>query len=143
MKVLIADDDSEDVELFQGALAEVNPEARLIVAANGMQALETVKTERPEVIFLDINMPLMSGWECLQAIKEDETLRDIPVIIFTTSSSPRDIEIAFNLGAACLLTKPDRYGDLKTFLSEVTHALATDRVDTLRENPLLKRRVHH
>jgi CheY-like chemotaxis protein len=141
MKVLIADDDGEDVELFQDALLEVNPEAELTIARNGVQALDAMRSNPPSVVFLDINMPIMSGWECLESMRNDVELRNIPAIIFTTSASVRDMEIASRLGTACFLTKPDRFSDLKTYLSEVTGALEENRIETLSENPLLRRKI--
>jgi CheY-like chemotaxis protein len=141
MKVLIADDDGEDVELFQDALLEVNPEAELIITRNGAQALDSMRSMPPSVVFLDINMPVMSGWECLELMRTDDQLRKIPAIIFTTSSSARDMEIAHRFGTVCFITKPDRFTDLKTYLSEVTGALEENRIETLSDNPLLRRKL--
>jgi CheY-like chemotaxis protein len=143
MKFLIADDDGEDVELFHDALFEVSPDAELLVARNGEQALNAMRSDPPAVVFLDINMPVMSGWECLETMRNDKELRNIPAIIFTTSSSTSDMEIASRLGSSCFLTKPDRFSDLKTYIVEVTGALLENRMETLGENPRLRRKVLH
>jgi len=119
MKLMLGDDDIDDIELFHEAVKEVKPDAELIILHNGRQILSKLQTERPAVIFLDINMPEMNGWECLRSLKDDAALKHIPVVMYTTSSSKRDIEIAKDLGAFKLVTKPDRFQDLLKILSGI------------------------
>ncbi|OQP47484.1 hypothetical protein A4H97_08310 [Niastella yeongjuensis] len=119
MKLMLGDDDIDDIELFHEAVKEVRPDAELIVSYNGRQVLSKLQTETPAVIFLDINMPEMNGWECLKYLKDDIALKDIPVVMYTTSSSKRDIDIARNLGAFKLVTKPDRFQDLLKIISGI------------------------
>lgn len=119
MQLLIADDDSEDIELFQEALEKVQPDAELIVTRSGREAISGLRACKPSVIFLDINMPEMNGWECLKHLKSDASFKDIPVIIYTTSSAKSDVDIASSLGADRLVTKPDRFQDLLKILSGI------------------------
>lgn len=112
----MCDDDIDDVELFHEAVKEILPDSVLSVSHTGRQLLSALRNSRPEVIFLDINMPEMNGWECLKVLKGDAALKYIPVIVYTTSSSLRDIEIARDLGAFRLVTKPDRFQDLRKIL---------------------------
>ena len=99
---LLADDDRDDAELFSEALSTVNPSIKFHHVEDGQevfQFLSTSKIEKPDVIFLDLNMPAMSGWQCLAKLKNDTTLKNIPVIMYSTSSNPREKEIAIELGA--------------------------------------------
>ena len=105
--------------MFHEAVREIKPDAELIITYNGRQLLSKLQTETPAVIFLDINMPEMNGWECLKYLKHDDALKHIPVVMYTTSSSKRDIETARDMGAYKLVTKPDRFQDLLTILSGI------------------------
>ena len=118
MQCLFIDDDSDDQELFAIALSAVAPDAVCLFASNGSDGLKLLQgqSELPDFIFLDLNMPKLGGKDCLRAIKSDERLKHIPVIIFTTSSDPRDKEDAAALGAAGFITKPHRIVDLETML---------------------------
>src|SRR3712207_625430 len=94
--VLLADDDADDAEIFQEALREVAPSTNLYRVESGTAILQYLKDNRnvrPDIIFMDLNMPLMNGWQCLAKLKNTKGLDDIPVIIYTTSSNPRDYEI--------------------------------------------------
>jgi CheY-like chemotaxis protein len=119
MQLLLADDDIDDIELFYEAVKEVQPDAELAIAHTGRQLLSRLQGCTPAIIFLDINMPEMNGWQCLKFLKSDAMWKHIPVIIYTTSSSKRDVEIANDLGAYKLVTKPDRFRDLLKMLSEI------------------------
>lgn len=119
MKLMLGDDDMDDIELFHEAVREIKPDAELIISNNGRQLLSKLQTEVPAVIFLDINMPEMNGWECLRYLKHNDGLKHIPVVMYTTSSAKRDIEIARDMGAYKLVTKPDRFQELLTILSGI------------------------
>lgn len=118
-KILLIDDDREDAEIFEEALTEADDSAILIYMDDPREALDKLKkmhTEMPKIIFLDINMPFMTGWDCLQEIKKDGTLQHIPVIMYSTSSNQREAAMAAELGAAAYLTKPHDYNELKSKL---------------------------
>src|SRR4051812_41958395 len=111
---LIIDDDEDDRELFGIALENADPSIKLIGAARGSDALDMLKNRNvvPDYIFLDLNMPQMSGRECLMELKRQEDLAKIPVIIFSTSSDPRDIKETGQLGAIDFITKPPKTSEL-------------------------------
>jgi len=119
--ILLVDDDLDDQEIFRLALAEVDDSIFIITAASGVEALDRLKTEqlRPDCIFLDLNMPRMSGKQCLKLIKAEPNLVHIPVIIYSTSAEIRDIEETNALGAAAFITKPAIIQDLVTSLQNV------------------------
>lgn len=120
--IFLADDDTDDVELFYDALHEIAPDIELHVAFDGASALNKLGSAgfpTPDIIFLDINMPLVDGWECLQRVRQDVHLREIPVMMYTTSCSLRDMDIASRLGASHFITKPNNFNDLKILLSKI------------------------
>lgn len=112
--LLLVDDDSDDLLLFNEALNEIKIAVSYEFAADGNEALKklTVSGTLPQLIFLDLNMPMMHGFECLKKIKATASLKTIPVIIFTTSSSPLDINTAKHLGASAYFCKPMHFNHL-------------------------------
>lgn len=118
----MADDDQDDATLFGEALREVDPSITCYLAADGHEMLNKLRTTGfalPDVIFLDLNLPVMDGWQCLRELKHDTILQRIPVIIYSTSSATRDKQMAAHLGATYFYSKPDNYNDLKRFLRNV------------------------
>jgi CheY-like chemotaxis protein len=120
-KCLLVDDDEDDKEIFSLALAEADPTIDCFIASDGIEALAMLKNESfiPDYIFLDLNMPLMSGKECLSEIRKQPHLRQVPVIIFSTSSSQKDIQDTKDLGASSFITKPPLISTLAEKLSQV------------------------
>lgn len=116
--ILLIDDDSDDAELFHEALEEIDPLVKLLRTADGCEALELLRTldAHPDVIFLDINMPRMDGWECLTELKSSQDLKSIPVIMYSTSSHQREKERAIEMGASMFISKPDSYAQLISVL---------------------------
>jgi CheY-like chemotaxis protein len=133
-RFLIVDDDSDDNSLFTEALAAVEPQIICYCAADGQEALEKLETgsiEHPDIIFLDINMPIMNGWQCLTKLKSVPGYKDIPVIIHTTSSRKTDRELAKDLGAICFFTKLHDFKKLKKMLEIVVEKMESDSVDAI------------
>jgi len=125
-KILLIDDDSDDRALFSEALHDISSEIVCVTEGDGRKALVELfdsSTELPDVIFLDINMPRISGWDCLDRIKSEESTKDIPVIMFSTSSHQKDIDRACRCGAACLLTKPADYNELTESLTTLVNTV--------------------
>jgi CheY-like chemotaxis protein len=120
---MVVDDDSDDRELFAEAVEELFPGAACLTASNGEHALKTLRSESvdlPEYIFLDLNMPIMDGKECLTELKKDESLSQVPVVIFSTSSTKKDIDETTALGAVYFLTKPTSFNKLCDEILKVT-----------------------
>lgn len=117
--ILLIDDDQDDIEIFEEALSEINPDIIFHNAENGQDAFNKLlgkEVGHPDIIFLDVNMPGMNGWHFLTKLKLDPAYNQIPVIMYSTSSAKKDIEIALELGAVGFLTKPADYSGLKNAL---------------------------
>ena len=133
-RLFIIDDDIEDQEIFMEALKEVDPAMLCYSALSGEDALKQLEDGTvmmlPELIFLDMNMPKLNGKQVLREIKKSRSLYSIPVIMYSTSFAPRDIEEINQLGAVFHLLKPSRFDDLCKALSKV---LSTDWTEVKKE----------
>lgn len=111
-KVLWADDDKDDLELFRGVLLDLTPDYEILEFENGKEVLDHLAALNPEqypcLIILDMNMPVLNGRDTLSILKKDPVLKDIPVVVFTTSSSPLDKMFCKQLNTD-MLTKPPSY----------------------------------
>lgn len=117
MTLLCIDDDPEDVELFCDAVKIINPDCTCVTAQNAADAFTTLRTLRPDYIFLDINMPGMNGVEAMQVLHDDDQLKDIPVCVLSTSMTDRDAKRYSSLGAQRTIRKPNRFAELCTALN--------------------------
>ena len=126
IKVLLIDDDSDDRALFCEVVQEISPEMVCATESDGEKALSDLLDPAfalPDVIFMDINMPRISGWDCLSVIKGQEKTKNIPVVMFSTSSRDKDIDYATRYGAIGLLTKSGDYRELKRSISDVIRSM--------------------
>jgi CheY-like chemotaxis protein len=121
MTIFYADDDPEDCELFTEALKQIDPDVKTIIAKDGREALAFLENTRelPEYIFLDINMPLVDGKQCLIEIKKSLKLRNIPVVMYSTTSDTNEIREYYRLGAHDFLIKPNNFGTLCESLESI------------------------
>lgn len=111
-RILIADDNQQNRELLDAYLSEDGHE--IDMAADGEQTLQKVRETRPDLVLLDIMMPRLSGYEVCQRIRQDESTRNIPVLMVTALREMGDIEKAVAAGADDFLTKPVNRLELKT-----------------------------
>ena len=119
MVVLFIDDDIDDFEMFREAFRQVHPEGRIIHQIDCTAALRFLRTHSrpsPDFIFLDVNMPLMNGLECLRELKADAALRDIPVIMYSTYIHPNEKEKYRKLGAIDSFQKPNAFTEMKSII---------------------------
>ncbi|HEY6901475.1 MAG TPA: response regulator [Puia sp.] len=134
-RFLLIDDDSDDRELFTEALSLVEPGIICEMATDAEEGLARLRKsdEAPDLIFLDINLPAMNGWQFLSKLKTEDGLSHIPVIMYSTSSNARDRKTALELGALCFITKPDAFRSLKGILGVVVEYANKKAYDLLCE----------
>ena len=138
VKVVLADDDKDDQELFTEALNHAEIPADVTTVDNGQELINHLKDPaepNPDIIFLDINMPVKDGKQVLAEIKADETLKDIPTVMLSTSENPKDVEETFNAGANLYVRKPYSFRNLVLLLKKIfTLKWAGDLLKPLRKS---------
>lgn len=139
LKVLLADDDSDDRDLFEEAVGFVDPQVKVTMAKDGEELIDLLVQGqfRPDLIFLDLNMPRKNGKECLEEMMQDPEFKNIPVIIYTTSLNPVDIDDTFNQGARHFFRKPNSFEELKEILHRIFKSSIAGFVPRSKENFVL------
>lgn len=125
--IILADDDADDREMFEDALMELSTEGITLYQAKDGRHLMSLLDESvpppPDVIFLDLNMPLKNGFECLTEIRETSKLQHIPIVIYSTSCDKEFIDKVYEQGADYYMCKPTTYPMLR---NAIDRALAID-----------------
>jgi CheY-like chemotaxis protein len=126
--LLLVDDDEDDQHIFQEALKAIDEKIVCYTASDGRDALTKLRDALliPDVVFLDLNMPVMTGKDCLIALKKDKDLKNIPVIVYSTSSVEKEKTNCLSLGAAHFLSKPTEFNILVTRLKEALKMIWRD-----------------
>ncbi|MCM0667079.1 response regulator [Flavobacterium tyrosinilyticum] len=122
VKIILAEDDKDDQELFIDALDEAEVHSEVTTVENGQQLLDVLKDKSqpdPDIIFIDINMPVKGGKKALEEIKGDKHLKDIPAVMLSTWSHPEDVEDAFDKGADLYVQKPNSFDGFVLLLKKV------------------------
>ncbi len=122
----LIENDEDDREIFTIALAEVDHSISCTYAENGVKALDMLRNTPellPYFIFIDMNMPLMNGVQCLQDIKKIDRLANVPVYIYSTVADPKYVAEVKKLGAVDFILKPSRFKDLVDILANLLNAL--------------------
>jgi CheY-like chemotaxis protein len=137
LKILLADDDKDDRFLFSLALDEISMPSNLVTFVDGEKLMDYLfDNDEPfsGVVFIDMNMPRKGGLECLSEIKQTKKLKDLPLIIFSTSNSRDMIDKAFRNGADVYIQKPSDFSQLKQV---IFHALPI-AIEKMSSNSSLK-----
>jgi len=115
--ILVVDDDEAVRELLRICL--MNEGYRVMTASDGLQALTLLRKRKPDLVVLDIYMPLLDGWSVLKVIRTDESLKKLPVILLTIERSPASIIRGWEEGADCFISKPFDPQDLIAIIRRV------------------------
>jgi len=120
--LLLIDDDADDHEIFVEAVKEIDSSIICTCLFDGEQSLNLLQKKDsviPDLIFMDTNMPKISGKQLLSSIKQSASLNNIPVIMYSTFFSDKDLEEFIKIGAAHYLTKPSKFEELRSALSNI------------------------
>lgn len=121
LHIILADDDRDDCFLFSEAIEELSLDVNLTIVHDGeqlLEQLEKLKDNPPQALFLDLNMPRKNGFECLADIKNSEKLKDLPVIIYSTSYDKEIADRLYSKGAHFYIRKPSGFASLKNVIQE-------------------------
>ena len=120
--IFLADDDADDRLFFEDALKELGIITELVMTKDGielMTVLDHTVPPPPDVVFLDLNMPRKDGMQCLAEMRRTQKLKNIPVVIFSTSDSPNTIEATYSLGATFFICKPRSFDLFKKAIETI------------------------
>jgi chemotaxis family two-component system response regulator Rcp1 len=124
--VLLVEDNEDDIELTLEALEDSKVRMEIHTVSDGKSAMAFLRREgayankpRPDLILLDLNLPLMDGREVLKAIRNDPNLTEIPVVVLTTSENEEDILKAYKLHANCYITKPVDFAQFTEIIKKI------------------------
>ncbi|NCI51965.1 response regulator [Sediminibacterium roseum] len=137
IQLLLADDDKDDCDLFREALDELPVTADLSTVHDGEQLMQLLskKNPLPQLLFLDLNMPRKNGFECLSEIKKNDALKDLPVVIFSTSYDRDIVNLLYTKGAHFYISKPNEFDKLKDVIHQALSSVAqNDTIQPQREN---------
>jgi CheY-like chemotaxis protein len=142
LQLLLADDDKDDCDLFRDALDETAITATLDTVHDGEQLMRhlTSKTVAlPQILFLDLNMPKKNGFECLAEIKNNDKLKHLPVIVFSTSFNHDIVSQLYTNGAHYYISKPNEFEKLKTVIQRALFSVMQNNASKpRRENFVLQ-----
>ncbi len=126
--IYYAEDDKDDAELFVSAIQEITDDTEIILSTNGSELFGNLNGKVPPIpqfLFLDLNMPLKSGHECLIEIKANTFYNSMRVIVLSTSCTSHDIDRTFVSGADYYICKPSRYDQYRAAIKKVLNASYT------------------
>jgi CheY-like chemotaxis protein len=119
MHILMADDDKDEFYLLQEAAQKACEDLKVSYAANWLELLRFILKTLPDILFIDLNMPVKNGLECLQQLREDRKYDKIPIIIYSNAISKTDIEKAYKNGANYFIIKPDAIEDISNMIKKI------------------------
>lgn len=127
VEVLLMDDDPGDILLMQESLKKSKLLINMATVENGEEGMnylrkvgQFTKAPTPDLILLDLNMPIKDGREVLREIKKDDQLKKIPVVILTTSDSDRDVASSYSNGANCYIKKPVDFEQFQKMVGQIS-----------------------
>lgn len=122
LNILLADDDEDDRLFFKEAFQEIRVKTKVSTVNDGLELMNLLNNPDntlPDIVFLDLNMPVKNGLECLNEIRNNSRLQNLAIAIYSTSSSEENIEEAFVKGANIYIKKPNDFSVLKVILEQV------------------------
>lgn len=142
LNIILVDDDEDDRMLFTEALDEISIHTQLLLFKHGQELLDYLFQPHiilPNLIFLDLNMPIKNGMQCLCEIRSNPKLKDLYIAIYSTSSSDKDIDDTFLNGANMYINKPNNYGTLRDVVEKVLNLDMQDHTSNLNKDTFIFR----
>jgi CheY-like chemotaxis protein len=136
LNILLADDDADDCFFFKKAIEELLISTNLTIVNDGEQLMNYLSgnpKNLPDILFLDLSMPRKNGLECLSEIKQNKKLKDLPLVMLSTSNSKDTINAVFKIGAQVYIHKPGDFAQLKQV---IYHALPIATEKTFSNSPV-------
>ena len=135
LKSIVVDDDSDDLDIFQAACQDIDPNVNLqtFQSCQNLFGFLDNKDFQPDIMFLDINMPVKDGFECLRDIRKTWNQNERCIIMYSTSNNPKDIKKCFEFGANGFIQKPYSYQGLKDILERIFAIDWSDPCENLKE----------
>jgi len=141
LHILLVDDNKNEHIFFTHALKYIGVSFKLSGLTGGLQLMKYLKEDSnplPDILFLDVNMPIKNGIDCLTEIRADDRYRDMPIVMYSTSDAPKDTDVTYQLGADLYVQKPVEIEDLVSMLSSVLDAYRHNQLlNNSRENYVL------
>lgn len=117
--IMLAEDDEDDSFIFSEILHTLNPSLQLNHVPDGVELMALLGHFAPDILFLDLEMPYKNGLECLVEIRSSERLKDLPVVAFSSTSRPANIQTAYEMGAHLFLLKSSLASEFSTALQAI------------------------
>jgi CheY-like chemotaxis protein len=139
--LLLADDDTDDCIFFKEVLEDLPYVVTLSTVNNGvalMKVLNEQMSDLPDALFLDLNMPLKSGFECLMEIKLIDKLKSLPIIIFSTSLNPTVVNKLYEQGANYYIRKPGEFPSLRKVIEEAIRLISQNSILPSRDKFIIQ-----
>jgi CheY-like chemotaxis protein len=140
LNIALADDDEDDRMLFLEAFDEITSQTKLLLFKHGQELLDYLFQPDniiPSLVFLDLNMPIKNGMQCLCEIRSNPKLKDLCVAIYSTSSSDKDINETFLNGANIYINKPNSFTKLREVVEKVLNMNWQEHTSNLNKNTFL------
>ena len=119
MHILLADDDKDDFDILREAVKQASEPVKVSYASNWLELSRFIIKTVPDLVFLDINMPVKNGIECLQLLRNDNRYDAIPIIMYSTSVSKNDVDSAYKNGANYFIVKPDTIDEIADMIKKL------------------------
>lgn len=121
--VVFAEDDEDDQLYFREVFHEINADIQIVFVRDGNQLLQLLRNFLPDILFLDLEMPYKNGLECLVEIRSNKNFETLPVIVFSSTTKPSNVQTAYEMGANLFFIKPAVYSE---YLSSIKALLKLD-----------------
>ena len=117
--IILADDDEDDRFVFKDVIHEVNERVKVEIVSDGLQLMSLLKHFAPDLLFLDLEMPYKNGLECLLEIRANPVLEQLPVIVFSSTTRPANIQTAYEMGAHLFLIKETSFHEYTSAIKAI------------------------